>query len=257
MPVGEQLALVLDHLTQRPQRQRADLARLFGDRNEVPGKDQPAHRMLPANQRLGRCDLLAADMHLGLVLKEHLALGHRPGQFAHQGKLVEGQIGARQIEHHHAIIDSRLFERRFGGFGEPDLVRFARWRSGDPEQHLELVTFSIEIDRAEECLAQAVDFGGRGLGRIALERDLDERATGGGDPDIGAEIGDAGGDVEHQLIGARTAQVPAKRSEIADLAQAEDPPVATVRPASAACAAAYGGALRQADRDLRVGAAIG
>src|SRR3546814_1859625 len=67
--VARQPLLVLDHLSQRPQRERPDLARFLRHLDEVTGQDQPAGRVLPAHQRLGARDLLTAQMELGLILR--------------------------------------------------------------------------------------------------------------------------------------------------------------------------------------------
>jgi hypothetical protein len=115
----------------------------------------------------------------------------------HQGELVEGEIGAGEVEHHHPAIGPRLIERGFGGFGEQDLVVFYRRRGGDAEMHLELVRLAIEVERAQETLADLVDLVGGGFGGFPLEAELYDRAAGRGDPDVGHQRRDSPGDVQN------------------------------------------------------------
>ncbi len=182
--------------------------------------------MLPAHQCLGAGDLLAADMHLGLILQEHLAIGDRAGKFTHQRQTIERQIGARQIEHHDLLLAARLIERRFGGLGEADIVAILARRHRHAELHLKLVRLAIEIERTGQCLAQPIDVGGAGFRGVSLEADFDQGAAGGEDSDVGKHLGDSRRDVENQRVGTRPAEVAAQSREIENLTLGQNPPIA-------------------------------
>src|SRR6267142_2421859 len=68
---------------ERPLADRADQARVFGERHELLGSEQPAQRVLPADQRLRPDDLSASTwlpLHDRLPMEQELAARQRGAQ---------------------------------------------------------------------------------------------------------------------------------------------------------------------------------
>ena len=61
---------VATHLIQHLPGQGGHQAGLFGQGNEMSGREQPELGMLPARQRFGAAQLMIAQRHLGLVQGE-------------------------------------------------------------------------------------------------------------------------------------------------------------------------------------------
>jgi len=71
---------LLASFAQDPLANRNNEAAVFGDRHEVGRTDEPALRMLPADQRFGAGQRSGFEIDLRLVVEQELALGERAMQ---------------------------------------------------------------------------------------------------------------------------------------------------------------------------------
>ena len=81
---AEEAVALLERLVHHAQGERHDQAGLLGERDERVRVDQAALGVLPAQQRLDRLDLAAAQVRLRLVVEDQLALLDRAPQLADQ-----------------------------------------------------------------------------------------------------------------------------------------------------------------------------
>ena len=92
--VGQQARDFFKH----PQREVAHKPGLLGKRDELHGRHQPALRVLPAHQRLGRQARLSVQGHLGLQIQAQLVVLHGVAQFGQQRQgLRAGRIESRVV----------------------------------------------------------------------------------------------------------------------------------------------------------------
>ncbi|MCR5871883.1 hypothetical protein LRS12_14870 [Sphingomonas sp. J344] len=221
--------LVGDHLAQRPEREPDDLAAIFRRVDELTGKDQAAYRMMPADQRLGTRHRFATDIHLGLILQEQLARSDRAGQFAHQRRAVERGMALRQIDRHDGRIGARLFQRRFGAFGQTDFIIIAKGRDGDAPDQLDKMTFAIEIDRTCKALRQPLDERAGVRRAFRFKSQFDQRSAGGDSAHARLQFTHPVGKIEDQRVRTRPSEMAPQRLKIGDFAQCEHAPAGAAR----------------------------
>ena len=89
-----EVAVPLRHLPDRLVEHKSpdglDQARLLGDGDELQRRDEPSHRVVPAQQRLGAHRALAARLQDRLVIDLELPPSERVAELALHGKEVGG-----------------------------------------------------------------------------------------------------------------------------------------------------------------------
>ena len=101
------------------------------------GRISPRVGCRQRTKRLGARHLLAADMHLGLILQEHLAAIDRARQIALQRHRIDHRIDQRQVANHRRVVVARLDQRVLDLLGQADFVDRSRRAGGDADREIE------------------------------------------------------------------------------------------------------------------------
>ncbi|HET8977689.1 MAG TPA: hypothetical protein VFN87_05985 [Solirubrobacteraceae bacterium] len=197
---------LIESLVDDIQGERADEARLLGDRNERVREDEPSLRVMPAQQRLDALHLARAELRLGLVVKDELAVGQPSTQLGHQrqpahvvfvGRLVvereRGAVALAVVHGDVGALDKRLGADPVAGVHgdahrgldrERQRLHIHRplQRGGDPLQHGHGVIAPAQTgqEQAELVPAEAGDGVGGADGVADAAADLDEQLIPGG-----------------------------------------------------------------------------
>ncbi len=129
-PLADLRARLLEH----PLPDRYDQSRLFGERDEVDGRDKPSPRMLPARQRLDATDTAVGQRNDRLVVHAQLALAQRAAQLDLGLESLAGAGVHRAVKDFEATLTVGLGRvQRHIGLAQ-QLVRLLTWAAhGHPD----------------------------------------------------------------------------------------------------------------------------
>src|SRR4029078_13021191 len=146
----------------------ADEARLLGDVDELTGRDEPALRMLPPEQRLDRHDPAAVERDPRLIVNSKLITLERAAQIGLEAEPPHRDFVHAGVEHLEArpALLLRAIEGEIGAPKEMLRVIVGFAVDGDADAHRGIRLIVADADRRLERRLQSLG-DTRGVARLA------------------------------------------------------------------------------------------